>query len=92
VKSPVLAGVAVEVDAQIACEEVGMMYLVASQVLGKGRDFLLRGRPEEGAVSSGKMVRHRGIVARRLAKGEPTKEGVARSRVELVKVAVFSLD
>ena len=69
-----------------------MMDLVASQLQGKGRDFLLRGRLEEGAVSAGKMVRHRGIVARRLAKGPPTKEGAARSRVELVKVAVFSLD
>lgn len=79
-------------DAQIACGVLEMMDLVASQVLGRGRDFLLRGRLEEGAASSGKMVRHRGIVARRLAKGPPTKEGAARSRVEPIKVAVFSLD
>jgi hypothetical protein len=69
-----------------------MMDLVASQLQGKGRDFLLRGRLEEGAVSAGKMVPHRGIVARRPAKGEPIKEGAARSRAEPIKVAVFSLD
>ena len=68
-----------------------MMDLVASHVPGRGMDFLLRGRLEEGAASAGKMGRLRGIVARKLAKGEPTKEGAARSRVELVKVAVFSL-
>lgn len=55
-------------DAPFAWEELEMMDLVASQVLGKGRDFLLRGKLEEGAVSEGKMVHHRGIVARRQAK------------------------
>ena len=79
-------------DAPFTREELEMMDLVASQVLRKGRDFLLRGRLEEGVASAGKMVHHRGIVARRLAKGPPTKEGVARSRVELVKAVVFSLD
>lgn len=69
-----------------------MMDLVASQVLGRGRDFLLRGRLVEGAASSGKMARLRGIVGRRPAKGQPTKEKAARSRVEPIKVAVFSLD
>jgi hypothetical protein len=70
-----------------------MMDLVASLlVLGKGIDFLLRGKLGEGAISASKRVRHRGIVARSLAKGQPTKKGAARSRVELVKAAVFSLD
>ena len=55
-------------DAPFTCKEVEMMDLVASQLLGKGRDFLLRGKLEEGAVSEGKMVHHRGIVARRQAK------------------------
>ena len=60
-------------------------------VLGKGMGYLLRVRLEEGAVSAGKMVLHWENADRSQAKRQPTKEEVARSRVELVKAAVFSL-